>query len=259
MAPTYPRRVSEYAPGVAERSTVADPTVWVILPTYNEAENLEPLVAAVRERLPASRRVLIVDDNSPDGTGEIADRLAADHGDVAVLHRMVKEGLGPAYIAGFRVALAEGADLVIEMDADFSHDPSYLPQLLRAAGEADLVIGSRYVPGGGVTDWGPVRRFISRGGSAYARFVLGIDVRDLTGGFKCLHRKVLEEIDLDSIASLGYAFQVEVTYRAVQAGFRVVEIPIVFRDRQEGNSKMSKAIVAEAMWRVPAMRLRRRR
>jgi dolichol-phosphate mannosyltransferase len=244
---------------VAESSTAEDPMVWVILPTYNEAENLEPLVGAVRERLPATHRVLIVDDSSPDGTGEIADRLAAEHEDVTVLHRTVKEGLGPAYIAGFRVALAEGADLVIEMDADFSHDPAYLPQLLRAAGEADLVIGSRYVPGGGVTDWGPVRRFISRGGSAYARFVLGIDVRDLTGGFKCLHRKVLEEIDLDSIASLGYAFQVEVTYRAVQAGFRVVEIPIVFRDRQEGNSKMSKAIVAEAMWRVPAMRLRRRR
>jgi dolichol-phosphate mannosyltransferase len=244
---------------VPEPSADGNPRVWVILPTYNEAENIEPLVAAVRERLPESRRVLIVDDNSPDGTGEIADRLASEHDDVAVLHRMVKEGLGPAYIAGFREALAGGADLVIEMDADFSHDPSYLPQLLRAVGEADLVIGSRYVPGGGVTDWGPVRRFISRGGSAYARAMLGIDVRDLTGGFKCLRRRVLEGIDLDSIASLGYAFQVEVTYRAVQAGFRVVEIPIVFRDRQEGNSKMSKAIVAEAMWRVPAMRLKRRR
>jgi dolichol-phosphate mannosyltransferase len=244
---------------VPESSREENPRVWVILPTYDEAENVAPMVAAVRERLPESRRVLIVDDNSPDGTGEIADRLASEHDDVAVLHRKVKEGLGPAYIAGFREALAGGAELVIEMDADFSHDPSYLPQLLRAVGEADVVIGSRYVPGGGVTDWGPVRRFISRGGSAYARMVLGIEVRDLTGGFKCLRRRVLEEIDLDSIASLGYAFQVEVTYRAVQAGFQVVEIPIVFRDRTEGNSKMSKAIIAEAMWRVPAMRFKRRR
>jgi dolichol-phosphate mannosyltransferase len=244
---------------VAESSAEADPRVWVILPTYNEAENLEPLVMAVRERLPDSRRVLIVDDNSPDGTGEIADRLATEHGDIAVLHRQEKEGLGPAYIAGFQKALAGGAELLIEMDADFSHDPAYLPQLLRAAGEADLVIGSRYVPGGGVTDWGPVRRFISKGGSTYARIVLGIKVRDLTGGFKCIRREVLETIDVDSIASLGYAFQVEVTYRAVKAGFRVVEIPIVFRDRTEGSSKMSKAIVAEAIWRVPAMRMRRSR
>jgi dolichol-phosphate mannosyltransferase len=244
---------------VPEPRAEGNPRVWVILPTYNEAKNVEPLVAAVRERLPESRRVLIVDDNSPDGTGEIAHRLASEHDDVEVLHRRFREGLGPAYLAGFREALAGGADLVIEMDADFSHDPAYLPQLLRAAGEADLVIGSRYVPGGGVTDWGSVRRFISRGGSAYARAVLGIDVRDLTGGFKCLRRQVLQGIDLDSIASLGYAFQVEVTYRAIQAGFRVVEIPIVFRDRQEGKSKMSNAIIAEAMWRVPAMRLKRRR
>jgi dolichol-phosphate mannosyltransferase len=251
--------LGKYAPAVREPSAEGNPRVWVILPTYNEAENIEPLVEAVRGRLPDSHRVLIVDDNSPDGTGEIADRIAAEHGDVSVLHRTVKDGLGPAYIAGFREALAGGAELVIEMDADFSHDPSYLPQLLRAAGEADLVIGSRYVPGGGITDWGPVRRFISRGGSAYARIVLGIGVRDLTGGFKCLRRRVLEGIDLDSIASLGYAFQVEVTYRAIQNGFQVVEIPIVFRDRREGNSKMSKAIVAEAIWRVPAMRLKRRR
>jgi dolichol-phosphate mannosyltransferase len=251
--------LGKYAPAVPEPSAEGNPRVWVILPTYNEAKNLEPLVDAVRERLPESRRVLIVDDNSPDGTGEIADRLASEHDDVAVLHRAVKEGLGPAYIAGFREALAGGAELVVEMDADFSHDPANLPQLLRAAGEADLVIGSRYVRGGGVTDWGPMRRFVSRGGSAYARAVLGIDIRDLTGGFKCLRRRVLERIDLDSIASLGYAFQVEVTYRAIQSGFRVVEIPIVFRDRQQGKSKMSNAIVAEAMWRVPAMRLKRRR
>jgi dolichol-phosphate mannosyltransferase len=233
------------------------PSVWVILPTYNEAENLERLVAAIRDRLPEVSRVLVVDDNSPDGTGEIADHLAAEHPNVEVLHRARKQGLGPAYIAGFGQALAGGAELIVEMDADFSHDPAYLPQLLRAAEDADLVIGSRYVPGGGVTEWGPLRRFISRGGSAYARTALGLDVRDLTGGFKVIRREVLETIDLDAIDSLGYAFQVEVTYRAIRTGFRVVEIPIVFRDRREGSSKMTKAIVAEAMWRVPAMRLRR--
>ena len=233
-------------------------SVWVLLPTYNEADNLERLVVALRERLPAGGRVLVVDDNSPDGTGGIADRLAAEHDDVAVLHRERKEGLGPAYLAGFREALAGGADLIVEMDADFSHDPAYLPQLLRAEEDADLVIGSRYVPGGGITDWGKLRRFISRGGSAYARTALGLEIRDLTGGFKVIRRGVLETIDLDAISSLGYAFQVEVTYRAIKAGFRVVEVPIVFRDRREGNSKMSRAIVAEAMWRVPAMRMRRR-
>lgn len=232
--------------------------VWVVLPTYNESDNVGPLVEALRGRLPESRRILIVDDNSPDGTGEIADRLAAEHDDVEVLHREVKVGLGPAYIAGFRVALAGGAELIMEMDSDFSHDPAYIPQLLRAVESADLAIGSRYVAGGGVTDWGRVRRLISRGGSRYARSVLGVDVRDLTGGFKCFRREVLEAIDLDDVASLGYAFQVEMTFRAIRAGFRVVEVPIVFRDRTEGDSKMSKAIVAEAIWRVPAMRLRRR-
>jgi dolichol-phosphate mannosyltransferase len=232
---------------------------WVVLPTYNEADNLERLVAAVRERLPSDGRILIVDDNSPDGTGRIADRLAAEHEHVEVLHRARKEGLGPAYIAGFRRALDGGARLVIQMDADFSHDPAYIPQLLRAAEDADVVIGSRYVPGGGVTEWGAVRRFVSRGGSAYARTTLGVGVRDLTGGFKCIRREVLEAIDLDAVSSRGYAFQVEITYRALRAGFRVVEVPIVFRDRREGSSKMSRAIVAEAMWRVPAMRLRRGR
>jgi dolichol-phosphate mannosyltransferase len=245
---------AEGAEATAERVA----TNWVVLPTYNEAENLARIVAAVLERLPDSRRVLVVDDNSPDGTGEIADRLAAGDDSVSVLHRERKEGLGPAYLAGFREALAAGAERIIEMDADFSHDPAYVPQLLRAAEGADLVIGSRYVPGGGVTDWGPLRRFISRGGSAYARRALGIPVRDLTGGFKCFRREVLEAIDLDSITSKGYAFQVETTYRAIQAGFRVVEVPIVFRDRREGSSKMSRAIVAEAMWRVPAMRFKRR-
>ncbi|MSO40711.1 MAG: polyprenol monophosphomannose synthase [Solirubrobacterales bacterium] len=229
--------------------------VWVVLPTYNEAENLERLIVAVRDRLPASRRLLIVDDNSPDGTGRIADRLAGAHDDVEVLHRRLKEGLGPAYIAGFRRALAEGAEMVIEMDADFSHDPAYLPAMLAAAENADLVLGSRYVDGGGVSDWGALRRLISRGGSTYARAVLGVDVRDLTGGFKCFRRAVLEKIDLDDVTARGYAFQVEMTYRTLQAGFRVVEIPIVFGDRRAGTSKMSKGIVAEAVWRVPAMRL----
>jgi dolichol-phosphate mannosyltransferase len=232
--------------------------VWVILPTYNEAENLERIVAAVLEQLPASGRVLIVDDNSPDGTGEIADRLAAANESISVLHRAEKQGLGPAYLAGFRVALDGGAELIIEMDADFSHDPAYLPRLIEATDRADLAIGSRYVPGGGVTDWGPMRRFISRGGSAYARVALGLPVRDLTGGFKCFRRVVLETIDLDTIEARGYAFQVETTYRAIKSGFRVVEVPIVFRDRRDGTSKMSKSIVAEAMWRVPTMRFRRR-
>ena len=229
----------------------------MILPTYNEAENLERIVPAVLEQLPPSRHVLVVDDNSPDGTGEIADRLAAADGSVAVLHRNRKEGLGPAYLAGFRVALGGGARRIVEMDADFSHDPVYLPELIAATEHADLAIGSRYIPGGGVTEWGPTRRFISRGGSAYARVVLGLPVRDLTGGFKCFRREVLESIDLDTIEARGYAFQVETTYRAIRAGFRVVEVPIVFKDRRDGNSKMSKAIVAEAIWRVPAMRFRR--
>jgi dolichol-phosphate mannosyltransferase len=231
--------------------------VWVILPTYNEAENLERIVGAVLEHLPESRRVLIVDDNSPDGTGEIADRLAAEDESIAVLHRNRKEGLGPAYLAGFRVALDGGAERIIEMDADFSHDPSFLPRLIDATESADLAIGSRYVPGGGITDWGPMRRFISRGGSAYARAALGLPIRDLTGGFKCFRRIVLETINLETIEARGYAFQVETTYRAIKAGFRVVEVPIVFKDRTEGSSKMSKSIVAEAMWRVPAMRFRR--
>jgi len=232
---------------------------WLVLPTYNEAENIASFAAAVRAKLPDSARILIVDDNSPDGTGEIADRLAAEDERVSVLHRARKEGLGPAYIAGFREALAAGAGLVLEMDSDFSHDPAYLPRLLAAAERADLVLGSRYVEGGGVSDWSALRRAISRGGSAYARLVLGLEVRDLTGGFKCFRREVLEAIDLDSIEARGYAFQVEMTYRAIQQGFRVAEVPIVFRDRQAGSSKMNRAIVAEAVWRVPMLRLKRLR
>jgi dolichol-phosphate mannosyltransferase len=227
---------------------------WLILPTYNEAENIEPFVAAVRDKLPSEARILIVDDGSPDGTGEIADRLAAEHEGLDVLHRPRKEGLGPAYIAGFRAALEGGAGLIVEMDSDFSHEPAYLPRLLEAMDRADLAIGSRYVAGGGVGDWGPLRRAISRSGSAYARLVLGIEVNDATAGFKCFRREVLEAIDLDSVQSHGYAFQIELTYRALQHGFRVVEVPIVFRDRSRGTSKMSRAIVAEAIWRVPLLR-----
>src|SRR5919106_725227 len=228
----------------------ANPDLWLVLPTYDEASNVEPLVAAVREHLPEGARILIVDDNSPDGTGEIADRLAGEIEGVSVLHRARKEGIGPAYVAGFSRALDAGAELVAQMDADFSHDPHDLPRLLEAAEDADLVLGSRYVDGGGVTDWGPARRAVSRWGSAYARTALGIDVSDLTGGFKVFRRRVLESIDLQSLASLGYAFQVETTFRAIQAGFRVAEVPIVFRDRRVGSSKMTGGIVLEAAWRV---------
>ena len=237
------------------------PAVWLILPTYDEAENIAAIVAAAHAVLehpaPGAHRILVVDDGSPDGTGEIADRLAAEHEAVEVLHRTVREGLGPAYIAGFEHALARGADFVMEMDADFSHDPADLARLLAAADDADLVLGSRYVAGGGVTDWGRVRRLVSRGGSWYARKVLGLDVRDLTGGFKCFRREVLEAIDLPTVRSRGYAFQVELTDRAVQAGFVVVELPIVFRDRELGRSKMSWRIAGEAALLVPRLRLAR--
>lgn len=230
------------------------PDPWLVLPTYNEAENVEPFVAAALAKLPAAARVLIVDDSSPDGTGELADRLAGTEERVAVLHRPRKEGLGPAYIAGFRRALAAGADPILQMDSDFSHDPAYLPRLLEASRRADLVLGSRYVEGGGVRDWGAARRAISRGGCAYARLVLGVGVRDLTGGFKSIRRRLLEAIDLDSVTTRGYAFQVEITYRALRRGFEVIEVPIVFRDRRAGSSKMDRAIVAEAAWRVPLLR-----
>lgn len=200
--------------------------------------------------------VLVIDDNSPDGTGDIADRLADEDDHVHVLHRERKEGLGPAYLAGFHRALELGADLVFEMDCDFSHDPADVPRLAATANDADLVLGSRYVRGGGTRNWGFVRRFISRGGSLYAQALLQLGVRDLTGGFKCYRRAVLETIDLDDISSLGYAFQIETTYRALRAGFRVVEVPITFADREVGGSKMSKSIVLEAIWKVPILRAR---
>jgi dolichol-phosphate mannosyltransferase len=232
---------------------------WLILPTYNEAANVEPIVHAagevLREAAPEGFRVLIVDDGSPDGTGELADGLAERHEWVHVLHRTEKAGIGPAYLAGFAHALEHGAGYLMEMDSDFSHDPADLARLLAAArGEVDLALGSRYVPGGGVTDWGLLRKFISQGGSTYARIVLGLKIRDLTGGFKCFRREVLEAIRFEEVRSRGYAFQVELTYRAVQAGFRVAEVPIVFRDREHGQSKMSWRIAAEAMWLVPRLR-----
>ena len=227
---------------------------WLVLPTYNEAANIEAIVEAVLVKLPRSGRVLVVDDSSPDGTAEIVERLAGGSDRVELLRRPRKEGLGPAYVAGFKRALAGGAGLVLEMDADFSHDPAYLPRLLAAMDRADVAIGSRYVDGGGVEDWSALRQAISRGGSAYARLALGLDVRDLTGGFKCFRREVLEAIDLDSVSARGYAFQVELTYRAIRLGFDVVEVPIVFRDRRAGSSKMGPAIVAEAIWRVPLLR-----
>jgi dolichol-phosphate mannosyltransferase len=200
--------------------------------------------------------VLVIDDNSPDGTGQLADRLAAELGYVEVLHRERKEGLGPAYLAGFRHALAGDTELVLEMDCDFSHDPADVTRLIAAVeGGADLALGSRYVKGGAVRNWGLLRRFVSAGGSFYARVLLGVSVHDLTGGFKCYRRSVLETIDLDAIHSKGYAFQIETTYRTLRAGFRVIEVPITFVDREVGGSKMSKAIVAEGIWKVPGLRL----
>jgi dolichol-phosphate mannosyltransferase len=236
--------------------TSAESGIHVAVPTYNEAANVEPLVAALLDALPAETRITIVDDASPDGTGAVADRLAELHAGVDVLHRRGKEGIGPAYVAGFRHALQGDAGLILQMDADFSHDPAEAPKLVAGCEHADLVLGSRYVDGGRVGEWGRGRLAISRWGSVYARTWLGLDIQDLTGGFKCFRREVLEAIDLGTVGALGYAFQVEMTYRAVRAGFRVVEVPIYFHDRRVGESKMSKAIVLEAAWRVPLMRLR---
>ena len=239
----------------------ADAPVWVILPTYDEADNLERAVAAIlpalRALAPPGSRVLVVDDASPDGTGAIADRLAARDDGVEVLHRARKDGLGPAYVTGFARALAGGAGLVVEMDADLSHDPAHLAAILaQARAGADVVVGSRYVPGGGIEGWGRLRRWLSRGGCLYARTVLGVGVRDLTSGYKCFRAEALRDIDYASVRSRGYAFQFELTHRAVRAGFRVVEVPITFRDRLRGRSKMSWRIAGEAVVLIP--RLRRR-
>ena len=238
------------------------PPTWLILPTYNEAENVEPFVREALPQLAAAsagqHHLLIVDDSSPDGTGAIADRLAAELDGIEVLHRTAKDGLGRAYLAGFDRALAGGAELVMEMDCDFSHDPADIPRLIAAAADADLVLGSRYVRGGGVVNWGFVRRMLSRGGSSYARRVLGVPIRDLTGGFKCFRRSVLERLDLSRVHADGYGFQIELTFRALEAGFRVREVPIVFHERRAGASKMSPRIALEAVWKVPALRLRGR-
>jgi dolichol-phosphate mannosyltransferase len=230
------------------------PRTVVCLPTYNERENLPQVIDALE---PYGVEVLVIDDNSPDGTGKLADQLAAERDWVSVLHRARKEGLGPAYLAGFREALSRGAEYVLEMDADLSHDPAAVPRLIEACvNGADIALGSRYVEGGGTENWGLVRRIVSAGGSLYARVILGLAIRDLTGGFKCFRREVLERIDLDAVTSKGYAFQIELTYRAVRAGYTVVEVPIVFVDRTHGHSKMSRAIFLEAVMRVPLLRLR---
>jgi dolichol-phosphate mannosyltransferase len=235
-------------------------SLWICLPTYNEAENLERMVRALAEQRAQhalDMTVLVIDDGSPDGTGDIADRLAEELDWVRVLHRTSKDGLGRAYLAGFQVALDAGAELIMEMDCDFSHDPKDVHRLVAASSEADLILGSRGVPGGGVQGWPLIRRVISRGGSFYARTILRLKVRDLTGGFKLFHRRVLEALDFDGVEAQGYTFQIELTYRAVQAGFSVKEVPIIFIDREFGESKMTGNIVAEAMWRVWKLKLRR--
>jgi dolichol-phosphate mannosyltransferase len=233
------------------------PRAVLCLPTYNERENLEAMIDALGDVLDTARdRVLVIDDGSPDGTGEIADRLAAEHSWVSVLHRETKEGIGPAYVAGFRRALSEDAELVLEMDCDFSHNPADVPRLIAAADNADLVLGSRYAPGGGTANWGLVRRIVSRGGCLYAQILLGMRVRDLTGGFKCFRRATLEAIDLEALSAHGYAFQIETTFRVHKAGLRIDEVPITFVERRAGASKMTGSIVAEAIWKVPLLRLR---
>jgi len=233
------------------------PRAVLCLPTYNERENIEAMIDALGDVLDTDRdRVLVIDDGSPDGTGEIADRLAAEHPWVSVLHRETKEGIGPAYVAGFRRALSEDAELVLEMDCDFSHNPADVPRLIAATDDADLVLGSRYAPGGGTANWGLVRRIVSRSGCLYAQVLLGMRVRDLTGGFKCFRRATLEAIDLDALSAHGYAFQIETTYRVRKAGLRIEEVPITFVERRAGASKMTGSIVAEAMWKVPLLRLR---
>jgi dolichol-phosphate mannosyltransferase len=233
---------------------------WLVLPTYNEAENIRPIVEAslaALEQTGDAHRVLVVDDNSPDGTGRIADDLAANDERVGVLHRPGKQGLGRAYIAGFHYALERGAERVMEMDSDFSHDPSDIPRLVQEAHHgADLVLGSRYIPGGGVVNWGLGRRIVSRGGCLYAQLILGVPVRDLTGGFKCFSRRVLEAIGIEQMHADGYGFQIELTYRTLKAGFHVREVPIVFHERRAGASKMSARIAVEAVWKVPALKLR---
>jgi dolichol-phosphate mannosyltransferase len=256
LATTQPTRIPTTLTAMSAR-------IWLVMPTYNESENVEAIVHAVVSEMakiaPGEYRLLVVDDGSPDGTGQTADQLARELDAVEVLHRTTKDGLGRAYIAGFEHALDNGAELVVQMDADFSHHPRYLGSLLKAAEDADLVLGSRYVAGGAVRNWGPMRKIISRGGSAYSRMILGVKIRDLTGGFKCIRRSVLEAIDLGSLRADGYVFQIEVTYLAIRGGFTVIEVPIVFTDRAAGASKMSWRIALEAMLLVPSLRRERPR
>ena len=241
--------------GAEPARSAARPGPWVILPTYDEAENLDSIAAAILGALPGAT-LLVVDDGSPDGTGEIADGLAEADDRVRVLHRAAKAGLGRAYLAGFRRALQGGATAVLQMDADWSHDPAALPGLLAPIvdGSSDLVIGSRYTPGGGVVDWGLARRLISRGGSLFARIVLRLPAHDLTGGFKAWRASTLAAIDFDGIHAGGYVFQIEMTYRASRTGARIAEVPITFRDRRIGQSKMSRRIVVEALLVVCQLR-----
>jgi dolichol-phosphate mannosyltransferase len=231
---------------------------WVTVPTFNEAGNVDPIVRAIIAELdrvcPGDYGVLIVDDESPDGTGLIADRLADELPAVSVVHRRGKRGLGHAYLAGFARAVDEGAERVVVMDADFSHDPRYLPTLLATSEQSDLVLGSRYVRGGEIVNWPPLRRLLSRAGSLYARAILGVDIRDLTGGFRCIRREVLETVGVRTLRSQGYVFNIELTYRALRAGFRVTEVPITYRDRTVGESKISFGIAVEALWLVPVLR-----
>jgi dolichol-phosphate mannosyltransferase len=243
--------MSQSSPPTVHLSTVSVTDCTVVIPTYNEHDTIGPLIQQILAH--PHFRVLVVDDNSPDGTGDLVNTLAQDEPRVGLLARPGKQGLGTAYLAGFRRALEEGAQFIFEMDADFSHDPSYLPLLREAADRYDLVLGSRYVPGGGTTDWGYMRQFISRGGNLYAGIILGLPVVDATGGFRCYRREVLETIPLDSVRSNGYSFQIEMVYRTLRAGFRIGEIPIIFPDRRVGQSKMSRRIVVEALinvWRL---------
>ncbi|MEU2158223.1 MULTISPECIES: polyprenol monophosphomannose synthase [unclassified Streptomyces] len=223
----------------------------VIIPTYNEAENIEPIVSRVRAEVPDAD-ILVADDNSPDGTGKIADELSGEDAQVHVLHRKGKEGLGAAYLAGFRWGIEHGYGVLVEMDADGSHQPEELPRLLTALKGADLVLGSRWVPGGRIVNWPKSREFISRGGSLYSRVLLDVPIRDVTGGFRAFRKETLEGLGLDDVASAGYCFQVDLARRAVAAGFHVVEVPITFVERERGDSKMSKDILVEALWRVTA-------
>jgi dolichol-phosphate mannosyltransferase len=223
--------------------------VLVIIPTYNEAENIQPIVKRVRASVPDAH-VLIADDNSPDGTGKLADELAISDAHVHVLHRKGKEGLGAAYLAGFRWGIGEGYGVLVEMDADGSHQPEELPRLLTALKGADLVLGSRWIPGGRVVNWPRSREFLSRGGSTYSRLLLDVPIRDVTGGYRAFRKETLEGLGMEEVASAGYCFQVDLAWRAVKAGFHVVEVPITFVERERGDSKMSRSIVAEALWRV---------